>query len=54
MSNSVFLPSEILNALVEHKVEFVLIGGYGIIVHGELLSESSGIDRISLGFSSNY
>lgn len=44
MSNSVFLPSEILNALVEHKVEFVLIGGYGIIVHGELLSESSGIE----------
>ena len=44
MNESVFLPSEILNSLVAHKVEFVLIGGYGIIVHGELLDESSGIE----------
>lgn len=44
MNESSFLPSEILNALVRHRVEFVLIGGYGIIVHGELLSESSGIE----------
>lgn len=44
MNESSFVPSEILNALVRHRVEFVLIGGYGIIVHGELLSESSGIE----------
>lgn len=44
MNHSVFVPSEILNALVAHRVEFVLIGGYGIIVHGELLGESSDIE----------
>ena len=44
MSDRIFLPSKILAALVAHRVEFVLIGGYGIVVHGELLGEFSDIE----------